>query len=299
MTTFLDRVVAERLADARAAAGRRTAERRSVAEPDPLEVALKNAPPPRSLAFAIEARRPDRLAVIAEIKRRSPATGERFEVGPGPAGAPAIEREAVPEVVGLARRYESAGAAAISVLTEPRHWGGSLEDLRAVRAAVSVPVLCKDVIVDVEQIYEARAAGADAVLLIAEALDDDELARLAGEAQRLGMEVLVEAHDPAAFGRAVGSGARIVGANARDLREPTFIDRSRARLLHTFVRSRQLFVAESGIDSVADLAELPARTDAILVGSALMRSTDPGALIAQLAAAKRYGAASIRPGPVR
>lgn len=320
MTTFLDRVVAERRADARAAAARRAAADQELVgrgQPTALESAIADAPAPRSLAQAIERRRPDHLAVIAELKRRSPGTGEIFRQGAGPPAIPGELIEEVdvtfaqitstqaervapqPDVVALARSYEAAGAAAISVLTEPRHWGGSLKDLRAVRSAVKIPVLCKDVIVDVEQIYEARAAGADAVLLIAEALADHELTELSKAANLLGMEVLVEAHDPAAFGRAVGSGARIVGANARDLREPTFIDRSRARLLHSFVRSHQIFVAESGIGSVDDMAELPARTDAILVGSALMRSADPGALIAQLAAAKRPGSASFRVGPVR
>lgn len=278
MTTFLERLVAERRADARLAAGRRFAvgeHRSKVGEPVVDDSELKDAPAPRSLALAIEARRPTHLAVIAEVKRRSPGSGEVF--------GRALD------VVELARRYESAGAAAISVLTEPRHWGGSFEDLRAVRAAVRIPVLCKDVIVDAEQIYEARKAGADAVLLIAEALDDQELRRLSALTTKLGMEPLVEAHDTAAFARAVATGARVVGANARDLREPGSIDRSRARLLHTFVRAEQLFVAESGISSVDDLAELPARTDAILVGSALMRADDPGVLVRQLATAKRHG----------
>lgn len=279
MTTFLDRVVAERRSDARAAAGRREAEGlANVKSGEPVlgGSELEGAPAPRSLAAAIEGRRPSHLAVIAEVKRRSPGTGEVFPA----------------DVAELARRYEAAGAVAISVLTEPRHWGGSFEDLRAVRAAVGIPVLCKDVIVHVEQLYQARGAGADAVLLIAEALDDEDLNVLIAQATRLGMEPLVEAHDSAAFGRAVACGARIVGANARDLREPGAVDRSRARLLHTFVRADQLFVAESGIGSAEDLAELPARTDAILVGSALMRSADPGVLVRQLASARR-------PGPVR
>lgn len=263
MTTFLDRVIAERSADALTARTRNPA--------GVLDVS--RAPTPRSLFHALAHRGPDHFAVIAEVKRVSPAAGVLAAQGLDPAA--------------LALLYAGAGAAAISVLTEPRHWGGSIDDLRAVRAAVKVPVICKDVIVDEYQVYEARAAGADAVLLIAEALDDGRLHALLATIARLGMEALVEAHDPRAFGRAVRTRTRILGANARDLRDPSVIDRSRARLLHTFVRPEQLFVAESGIASAADLAELPARVDAILVGTALMRSEHPAALVRELATAKR------------
>ena len=263
MTTFLEQVVAERTADVLEARTRRPAR----------TIDLGQAPPSRSLFGALSDRGPEHLAVIAEVKRLSPAGG----VLAGPRLDPAA----------LALLYAGAGAAAISVLTEPRHWGGSLDDLRAVRRAVKVPVICKDVIVDEYQIREARAAGADAVLLIAEALDDDHLAALLRVTAALGMEALVEAHDPAAFGRAVRTRTRIIGANARDLRDPSVIDRSRARLLHTFVRPEQLFVAESGIGSATDLAELPARVDAILVGTALMTAAHPAALVRELAQAKR------------
>jgi len=238
----------------------------------------------RSLGAAIEARRQEgRLAVIAEVKRLSPALG---------ALAPAVDPAA------QARAYAVAGAAAISVLTEPRHWGGSFEDLRAVREAVpTIPVLAKDVIVDAVQIAEADAAGADAILLIAEALDDERLAALLAEGRRRGMDVLVEAHEAGAFGRAVASGARIVGANARNLRHPEEIDRGRARLLHSFVRADQLFVAESGIESLEDAVALPARVDAVLVGTALMRAERPGELIKQLAGVRRPARASRRRAP--
>ncbi|HET8567914.1 MAG TPA: indole-3-glycerol phosphate synthase TrpC [Candidatus Limnocylindria bacterium] len=236
----------------------------------PFPPRTREADAPRSLARAILRRRESghRLAVIAEIKRRSPS-----------AGALAPEAD-------LARRaitYEAAGAAAISVLTEPRHWGGSLEDLDRVRSTVSIPVLCKDVITTEAHVAAAHGHGADAILLIAEALDDALLARLMRKAASLGLEVLVEAHDVAAFGRAVRSGARLVGANARDLRHPETIDRGRARLLHSFVAPGQLFVAESGISSADDLPELPARVDAILVGTALMRLEDPAPLVFALA----------------
>ncbi len=228
----------------------------------------------RTLHAAIERRTGmGRLAVIAEVKRVSPALGPL---------APDIDPAA------QARAYAAAGASAISVLTEPRHWGGSLDDLRVVREAVpTIPVLAKDVVVDVLQIAEADEAGADAILIIAEALDDAQLAALLAETWRRGMDALVEAHEAAAFGRAVASRARIVGANARNLRRPEEIDRSRARLLHSFVRPGQLFVAESGIESAADAAALPARVDAVLVGTALMRSGRPGELIKEISSLHR------------
>lgn len=264
MTTFLDRLVAERLADA-AEARRR--------EPH-LRRALADAPPVRPFLPALQARiSAGHVAVIAEVKRSSPAAGVLVDAGFDPRTQALL--------------YAGAGAAAISVLTEPRHWGGSFDDLRAVRAMVNVPVLCKDVIVDEHQVWQARAAGADAVLLIAEALGDAELAGLVDVVIGLGMEPFVEAHDAVAFERAARTKVEIIGANARDLREPTVIDRSRARLLQPFVRPHQLYVAESGITSPADLVELPARVDAILVGTALMRSADPAGLLRLLTAAQR------------
>ncbi len=258
MTDFLERVVAERRADA--AASRLAATSRTVAA----------AAPPRPLDAALRAPRARRLrfAVIAEVKRRSPALG-------------ALGEEV--DAAAVARAYADAGAAAISVITEPRHWGGSLADLVAVREAVSIPVLCKDVIVDGRQLDDARSAGADAVLLIAEALDDLSLARLVEQAHELGLGTIVEAHEATAFGRAVRSRAGIVGVNARDLREPGQIDRTRIGLLAPLALPGQVLVAESGIETLQDARGLPARVDAILVGSALMRSLDPGTLLASLA----------------
>ena len=214
-----------------------------------------------------------RLAVIAEVKRVSPALGTlAADVDPAH----------------QARLYVSAGASVISVLTEPRHWGGSLRDLVAVRqAAPTVPILCKDIIVSEYQIAEARSAGADAVLLIAEALSDVELRRFVECAYSLNMGALVEAHEPQAFGRAVACGSRVVGINARDLRRPKDIDIGRVRQLHTFARSDQILVAESGLSSADDVRLLPARVDAVLVGTALMRSDDPGPLIRDIAKIKR------------
>jgi indole-3-glycerol phosphate synthase len=206
-------------------------------------------------------RRESRLALIAEVKRVSPALGTlAADIDPA--------RQA--------RLYVGAGAAAISVLTEPLHWGGSLRDLAAVRQALpATPILCKDVIVSEFQITEARDAGADAVLLIAEALTDSELRRFLELAYTLDMGALVEAHEPVAFGRAVACGARVVGVNARDLRHPRQIDIGRVRQLHGFARREQILVAESGISSVDDARLLPARVDAVLVGTALMTADDP------------------------
>ena len=256
MTDFLETVVAERKADA-ARAGAVT--RSGRARP--------------SLVEAIRVRRAaGRIAVIAEVKRRSPALG---------ALAPEVDP------VALARAYAGAGAAAISVLTEPRHWGGSVADLAAVARAVELPVLYKDVVVDGSQLREAEAAGASAVLLIAEALDDATLATFVRTAAELGLAAFVEAHEHRAFARAVASGAPLVGVNARNLRIPAEIDRERIDALHGLARPGQLLVAESGIASAQDVAALPARVDAILVGTALMTSPDPAAVLRQLAEVRR------------
>jgi indole-3-glycerol phosphate synthase len=224
----------------------------------------------------LEAKRDGRLAVIAEVKRVSPARGVL--------GADV-------DVAQLARAYVAAGATAISVVTEPKHWGGSLRDLEAVRDAVSVPILYKDVVVTEYQVLEARKAGADAALLIADALNEHDLTRITKRAAELDVGVLVEAHDPAAFARAVDfasrAGTRVVGVNARNLRDPREIDLDRIGKLHGLTRDDQVLVAESGIATVEDARRLPARVDAVLVGTALMRAADPGPLIAGLAAIRR------------
>ena len=260
MSDFLESVIAERRSDVALARAR-----------GPLGAVPSR--PARSLVDAIaERRRAGHVAVIAEVKRISPALGVLA------AGA---------DPVALARTYAAAGAAAISVLTEPRHWGGSIDDLRAVAAAVDLPVLYKDVVVDEYQVREAFGSGAAAVLLIAEALDDALLRALVEQAHGLGMTAFVEAHEPAAFDRAVSCGARVVGVNARNLRAPGEIDRGRIQALQGRARAGQLLVAESGIGSAEDLAALPARVDAVLVGTALMRAVDPGAVVRSLAAVPR------------
>lgn len=267
MSDFLDRVVAERRADAEAAA-------RAVPE-DELRRrgATVGAGTRDAFTGALAGRREQgRLGVIAEIKRVSPALG-------------ALRTDA--DVRAIARAYEQAGAAAISVLCEPRHWGGSLADLSAVREVVGLPVLCKDVIVTEYQVAEAHAAGAHAVLLIAEALDDALLRRLVDRATELGMGVLLEAHETRAFERAVSAGTPVVGVNARDLRAPTEIRPDRIDHLHGIARAGQILVAESGIGGVDDARRLPARVDAVLVGTSLMTSDDPWTLIRGLASIPR------------
>jgi indole-3-glycerol phosphate synthase len=257
---FLETVVAERRADMQAA-------RRHD------DVPTRSGRTRPSFVDAIgAARAAGRVAVIAEVKRRSPALG-------------ALSLDADP--VSLASLYAHAGAAAISVLTEPRHWGGSIGDLAAVAAAVDLPVLFKDIVVDEQQLREAEAAGASAVLLIAEALDDSTLATFVERAAALGLVALVEAHEHRAFARAVACGALVVGVNARNLRVPAELDRERIDALHGLVRRDQLLVAESGIGSADDVAALPARVDAVLVGTALMTAADPGALVRSLAAVRR------------
>jgi indole-3-glycerol phosphate synthase len=264
MSDFLEEVISWRRAEVGAA-------KRLVS--DAQIFATATVAPSRPRWFEQSLRHPRfNLAVIAEVKRVSPALGVLADdVDPG----------------AQARRYVEAGARAVSVLTETRHWGGSLADLAAVRQAVSVPILAKDVVVDAYQIYEARAVGADAILLIAEALADEELRRFVAICDRLGMSAFVEAHEPTAFGRAVNSGARVVGVNARNLRRPSEIDVGRVRQLHTFAHIDQILVAESGITSIDDARMLPARVDAVLIGTALMRADDPAPLIHGIASIKR------------
>ena len=260
MSDFLEMLIAERRADAQAPRGA-------------LGYATRAGMTRPSFAAAIRAARArGRIAIIAEVKRLSPAQG--------PLAADA-------DVVAVARAYEEGGAAAISVLTEPRHWGGSMDDLAAIAAAVRIPVLCKDVVVDERQLADAEAAGASAVLLIAEALDDATLAAFIERATALGMSALVEAHEHRAFARAVASGAAVVGVNARNLRAPVEIDADRIEALHQLARPGQLLVAESGIATPADIELLPARVDAVLVGTALMRAPEPGALLRSLVDVRR------------
>jgi indole-3-glycerol phosphate synthase len=217
----------------------------------------------------IEALSAPGLSLIAEYKRRSPSAG-------------AIREDlTVEDVVGA---YERGGAAAVSVLTEGLNFGGSLEDLRAARAACGLPLLRKDFTVDGYQLHEALAAGADAILLIVAALDERELRELHGQAVALGLAALVEAHDERELETAIETGARLVGINSRDL-GTLEVDTARTLQLVERVPDGVVAVAESGFSSRAELDELEdAGFDAVLIGEALMRADDIEAACRALAA---------------
>lgn len=221
-------------------------------------------PPARAFAEALRRRSP---ALIAEVKRASPSAG-------------AIAADADP--VAQATAYADGGAAAISVLTEPRHFHGSLADLEAVRIAVPVPVLRKDFLVHPAQLIEARAGGADAVLLITACLTDGELAAMLAVAGDLGMDALVETHADGELDRALASGARVIGVNARNL-ETLEVDVEHALERIGRVPADRIAVFESGVRTSADVqAAVDAGASAILVGEALMRAGDPRAAVGSL-----------------
>lgn len=256
MTSFLETVVAARRADATV--------RRAAGAVDRAVEAAATASPPRDFTAALARAG---ISLIAEIKRASPSAGDILP------GADRVE---------IARAYEAGGAAAVSVLTEPDYFRGSLEDLREVRAAVSLPVIRKDFICDALQVWEARAAGADAVLLIVAALTQTELVALADLAETLGMASVVEVHDADEMRRATDAGARIVGINTRNL-ATLAVDPSTVGRLRPLAPERSLVVGESGVRSRADVEALEAAgCDAVLVGEALMRAPDPAAKVREL-----------------
>jgi indole-3-glycerol phosphate synthase len=207
------------------------------------------------------------VSLIAEHKRRSPSAG-KIRKG-----------SKVAEVV---QAYERGGATALSILTEPFHFGGSLDDLREARAAATLPVLRKDFIIDPYQVYEARALGADCILLIAACLDDSQLAELEGLAHRLGMAVLVEVHDADELARALKLETPLLGINNRNLR--TFETRLETTLaLLPRIPEGRIVVTESGILSPVDVARMRASgVNTFLVGEAFMRAGDPGAALQTL-----------------
>ncbi|GAA1348985.1 indole-3-glycerol phosphate synthase TrpC [Falsarthrobacter nasiphocae] len=210
-----------------------------------------------------------RVRVIAEVKRRSPSKGDLASI---------------PEPGELAALYERGGASVISVLTEERRFGGSLKDLDDVRAAVDVPVLRKDFMVDEYQFYEARAHGADLVLLIVAALSDEDLARFLDLAHELGMNALVETHTPEEVARAAAVGAKIVGVNVRNLKTLD-VDNTAFSRLAASLPAGAVAVAESGVTGLADVEDYAFHgADAVLVGEALVRSNDPSAAVAGFAA---------------
>jgi indole-3-glycerol phosphate synthase len=254
--SFLARIIAARREDAvrRAAQGA-------------LEIAREGAraaSSPRSFTAALAA---PTIALIGELKRASPSAGT-------------IDAAADP--VAVARAYESGGAAAISVLTEPDYFRGSLEDLRAVREAVGLPVLRKDFVCEPLHVWEARAAGADAVLLIVAALSQHELVALGDLAEILGMAALVEVHSAIDAERASAAGARIVGINTRDL-ATLAVDPGVVKELRPLIPDGAIVVGESGVSSRADVLTLEAMgCHAVLVGEALMRAPDPAAKAREL-----------------
>jgi tryptophan synthase beta subunit len=216
------------------------------------------APPPRPIAERLAA---PGLHLIAELKRSSPSAG--------PIAA------ADEDLLARARAYEAGGAAAISVLCEPHWFGGSVDDLRAVRAAVAIPVLAKEFVVDPRQLDVLRAAGADVVLLLAVLHPERQLAELVERAFDLGMEPLVEAHDEIELEAALGTGARLIGINNRDLRTLE-VDVGRADRMRALVPNDRIAIAESGVHDASTIARWRALGfDAALVGEALMRSLDP------------------------
>jgi len=227
-------------------------------------------PPPRDLLTRLAS---PGLHLIAEIKRSSPSAGE-------------IARPDE-DIVARARAYEAGGAAAISVLCEPHWFGGSVDDLRAVRAAVGIPVLAKEFVVEDIQLPHLRAAGADLVLLLAVLHPAKRLARLVDRALEIGLEPLVEAHDEAELKRALATNARIIGINNRDLRTLA-VDTDRATRLRGLVPDDRLVVAESGVRDAATVAAWRAvGFDAALVGEALVRARDPAAAAGSFVAAGR------------
>ncbi|HET9949482.1 MAG TPA: indole-3-glycerol phosphate synthase TrpC [Longimicrobiales bacterium] len=235
-----------------------------------IEAAAATASPPRDFRAALA--RPERVALIAECKRRSPGAGEiRPDLDPA----------------ALVRSYERAGASALSVLTDAEYFGGSLLDLGRARSAVSLPVLRKDFTLDPLDVLEARAAGADAVLLIVRILTDAQLEALHAEARGLGMAVLVEVHDRAELERALRVRPAIVGINNRDLANfRTSLDTTLELL--DGVPDDVVVVSESGIRGPEDVAVLAeAGVDAVLVGETLLRSPDPEEVARGLAGVPR------------
>lgn len=257
MTTYLDRIL--------------EVHRRAHAEDarplEPLLDAARDRPAARGFAAALRAAAAQEVAVIAEVKRRSPSKGD-LAAGLDPAV--------------IAQDYERGGAACISVLTDEQFFGGSADDLQAARAAVSVPVLRKDFTVGPKDVCEARLMGADAVLLIVAALDDEELAELHALATDLGIDALVEVHDEPELERALRAGATVVGVNQRDL--VTFeVDRARAARVARAMPEGIIRVAESGIGGPDDVpALMEAGFHALLVGESVVTASDPAGAVSAL-----------------
>jgi indole-3-glycerol phosphate synthase len=210
------------------------------------------------------------VKVIAEVKRASPSKGD---IAP------------ISDPAALAGEYAAGGASVISVLTEGRRFGGSIDDLKLVSCAVDVPVLRKDFVVTPYQVWEARAAGADMVLLLAMALEQQALISLVERVESLGMTPLVEVHDAEEISRAVDAGAKVIGVNARDLRTLD-IDRANFARLSPLIPDGVVRIAESGVRGPHDVMDYArAGADAVLVGETLVRQPDPRRAVADLVAA--------------
>ena len=259
------------------AATRRITDVRRQREPLASDEARAAAAAPGGARFEAALAAPGRVNVIAECKRRSPSRGVLAQAY---------------DPVRIATAYERGGAAAVSVLTEPTFFDGSLEHLAAVRAAVGVPLLRKDFIVDEYQLFEARAAGADAILLIVAALDQPHLVRLQERAVALGLAALVEVHDETELQRAIDAGARIVGVNNRNLRTLA-VDVDASYRLARRIPGDVVAVSESGLQSRADLERLSAAGyRAFLIGERFMTDPDPAAAIGDLIGRVRTAAGS-------
>ncbi|HEX5973507.1 MAG TPA: indole-3-glycerol phosphate synthase TrpC [Gemmatimonadaceae bacterium] len=234
-----------------------------------LGASLRDLPKPPSLAVAL---RSASVGVLAEVKRRSPSKGDI---------APALDP------VDQARAYQDGGAAGVSILTEPRHFGGSADDLAAVRAHVDLPILKKDFHVDVIQLVEARVLGASAALLIARALHPDLLVSLVDEGRALGLELLVEVRDEAELETAIRAKASMIGVNNRNL-ETLVIDPATCDRLIPLIPTDAVAVAESGVQSRAHVERYAAiGADAVLVGSVLSASADPARATRELTGVSR------------
>ena len=260
--TFLSEILARKALEVE--------ERRAALPERELEARAADAPPTRPLEAALSPRGGP-VRIVAEVKRASPSAG-------------AID--ATLDAPAQAARYATAGAAAVSVLTDGPGFGGSLDDLSAARARVSVPLLRKDFVLERYQLLEARVRGADAALLIVSALPGDLLRRRLDDCAGLGLSALVEVHDLAEAEVAVRAGARIVGVNNRDLR--TFkVDLAASEAVLPALPEGVLGIAESGVRTPADVARLRRAGAAnFLVGEALVRASDPGALLAGMTAAR-------------
>lgn len=232
-----------------------------------IKAAATAAPPPLDAKAALLE---DGIGVIAEVKRASPSKGALASIT---------------DPASLAKAYEDGGARIVSVLTEGRRFHGSLDDLDAVRATVNIPVLRKDFVVGPYQIHEARAHGADVILLIVAALEQDTLASLIDRTESLGMTALVEVHTEEEADRALTAGASVIGVNARNLKTLE-VDRDCFARIAPGLPTEVVRIAESGVRGTADLlAYAGAGADAVLVGEGLVTSGDPRAAVSELVTA--------------